>query len=240
MGRAAYMRLVRMLRGSRVSEGLPELPSVFTPIVALREGGDAMTRAIAMAGQHGAGTLVWVRSWARVEAAIVLEPEETLAIARPALLAAASAVADALSPHGTPEMPLTFDWPATIRVNGAVAGKASLTAPEGCAEDAVPDWLVVGIELAFAAPLGAEPGRDPERTTLYEEGYGETTPAELTAAWARHLMATLADWQAGGFDALAHRYLARLDPMLADGAHLDPATGDLVWAQGRLRLAVAA
>nr|WP_255569392.1 biotin/lipoate--protein ligase family protein [Neoroseomonas alba] len=216
------------------------MPSVFTPIVALREGGDAMTRAIAMAPEHGAGTLVWVRSWARVEAAIVLEPEEPLAVARAALLAAVSAAADALSPHGTPEMPLTFDWPATIRVNSGTVGAARLAAPPGCAEDAVPDWLVVGIELAFAAKLAVEPGRDPDRTTLYEEGYVETTPAELTAAWARHLMATLADWQAGGFDALAHRYLARLDPTLAAGAHLDPGTGDLVWHAGRLRLAVPA
>lgn len=222
-----------------MSEGLPQLPSVFTPIVALREGGDAMTRAVAMAPEHGAGTLVWVRSWARVEAAVVLEPEEPLATSRAALLGAVSAVADALAPHGTPEMPLTFDWPATIRVNNGVVGVARLAAPGGCAEDAVPDWLVVGIELAFAAPLSAEPGHAPDRTTLYEEGYVETTPADLTAAWARHLMATLADWQAGGFDALAHRYLSRLDPALAAGAHLDPATGDLLRGEARLRLAGA-
>ncbi|HWT08465.1 MAG TPA: biotin/lipoate--protein ligase family protein, partial [Roseomonas sp.] len=64
-----------------MSEGLPDLPSVFTPIVALREGGDAMARAVAMAPDHGAGTLAWVRSWARVEAAVVLEPEQPLSAA---------------------------------------------------------------------------------------------------------------------------------------------------------------
>ena len=213
-----------------MSEGLPDLPSVFTPIVALREGGDAMARAIAMAPDHGAGTLVWARSWARVEAAVVLEPEQPLAAARPALLAAMTAAADALGPFGPPELPLTFDWPATIRLNGGVVGQARLAAPPGCPEDAVPDWLVVGVELAFAASADAEPGRDPDRTTLFEEGYDDTTPAMLTAAWARHLMATLADWQAEGFRAVAERYLARLDPALAAGARrgIDPATGDLL------------
>lgn len=216
-----------------MSEGLPDLPSVFTPIIALREAGDAMARAVAEAPRHGAGTLVWVRSWGRIEAAVVLEPEQPLAAARPALLAALSAFADAAGAYGPPEIPLTFDWPATIRVNGGVVGTARLAAPPGCAEDAVPDWLVVGIELAFAA-AEREPGRDPGRTTLAEEGYSDVTPAELTAAWARHLMATLADWQARGFRILAERYLARLDPACGAGGRrgIDPATGDLVVSRG--------
>lgn len=213
-----------------MSEALPDLPSVFTPIVALREGGDAMTRALAMAPEHGAGALAWVRSWARVEAAVVLEPEQTLAAARPALLAAVTAAGDALGAYGPPEQAMTFDWPATIRLNGGMVGVARIAAPPGCGEDDVPDWLVVGIELAFAASAGAEPGLDPDRTTLFEEGYDDTTPAELTATWARHLMATLADWQAGGFRLVAERYLARLDPTLAQGATrgIDPQTGDLL------------
>lgn len=213
-----------------MSEGLPDLPSVFTPIIPLREGGDAMARAIAEAPRHGAGTLAWVRSWSRIEAAVVLEPEQALAAARPALIAAMTAFADAAGALGPPEMPLTFDWAATIRVNGGVVGRAMLAAPPGCAETEVPDWLVVGIEAAFADPAETDPGRDPGRTTLFEEGFNETTPAEITAAWARHLMASLADWQGRGFRAVAERYLARLDPALAPGARrgLDPATGDLV------------
>jgi biotin-(acetyl-CoA carboxylase) ligase len=219
-----------------VSESLSELPSVFTPIIALREGGDAMARAIAEAPAQGAGTLVWVRSWARIEAAVVLEPEQTLSAARPALLAAMAAFADAAGALGPPEVPLTFDWPSTIRVNGGVVGVARIAAPPGSAEDAVPDWLVVGIEVAFAA-ADHDPGRDPEHTTLFEEGYTDTTPAEMTAAWARHLMATIADWDGRGFRILAERYLARLDPALADGARrgLDPATGDLVVERGGVR-----
>ncbi|MBR0660252.1 biotin/lipoate--protein ligase family protein [Neoroseomonas oryzicola] len=217
-----------------MSEGLPDLPSVFTPIIALREVGDAMARAVAEAPRHGAGTLVWARSWSRIEAAVVLEPEQTLAAARPALLAAMVAFADAVAPYGPSELPLTFDWPGGIRVNGGLVGRANLAAPPGCAEDAVPDWLVAGIEVAFAAPVEDEPGLDPGRTTLFEEGFNDTTPTDLTAGWARHLMANLADWQGGGFRVLAERYLARLDPALGEGAQrgLDPATGDLLLRRG--------
>lgn len=221
-----------------MSEGLPDLPSVFSPIIALREAGDAMTRAMAEAPRHGAGTLVWVRSWSRIEAAVVLEPEQPLGAARPALLAGLAAFADGAGALGPPEMPILFDWPAAIRVNGGLVGKASLAAPPGCAEDEIPDWLVIGIEAAFADPAGAEPGRDPGRTTLFEEGFNETTPAEITAAWARHLMAILADWQAGGLRAVADRYLARLDPALGQGGRrgIDPATGDLMLDRDGVRI----
>ncbi len=230
------MPAVTEVRGS-VSEGLPDLPSVFTPIIALREAGDAMARAMAEAPRHGAGTLAWVRSWSRIEAAVVLEPEQPLAAARPALLAAMTAFADAAGAFGPPEVPLTFDWPSGIRVNGGLVGQARFAAAPGGAEDAVPDWVVVGIEVAFADPAATDPGRDPGRTTLFEEGFADTTPAEMTAAWARHLMATLADWQGRGFRVVAERYLARLDPALAPGARrgIDPATGDLVIARDGAR-----
>jgi hypothetical protein len=216
---------------------LPDLPTVFTPVVALREGGDALSRAVALAPVHGAGTLVWVRSLARIEAAVVLEPEAPLAAARPALFAAASALADALGAYGPAEVPVTLGWPATLRVNAAEVGRARLAWPPGAAEDAVPDWLVVGIEARLIFPEGWEPGHGLHQTALREEGWTEEElpAADLTAAWARHLMAGLAEWQHpgphGGFSRLAERYLARLEaePWM-DGARrgLDPASGALV------------
>jgi biotin-(acetyl-CoA carboxylase) ligase len=216
--------------------GLPELPSVFTPVVPLREAGDAMARALALAPEHGAGTLAWVRSAARIEAAVVLEPEQPLAAARPAVFAAASALADALAAFGPPEVPLTFRWPALVLVNGGQVGQAGIAWPEGCAEDAVPDWIVVGVEARVGFPQGWEPGHGLHQTALAEEGWdpGEVSAAELTAAWARHLMAGLAEWQrggpAGGFRRLSERFLARLEQDARGGGKrgLDPATGDLV------------
>jgi biotin-(acetyl-CoA carboxylase) ligase len=222
--------------------GLPELPSVFTPIVPLREAGDAMARAQALAPEHGAGTLAWVRSAARLEAAVVLEPEQALAAARPAILAAASALADAVGTFGPPEVPLTFRWPARLLVNGGQVGGALLAWPQGCAEDAVPEWMVVGVTARLIFPQGWEPGHGVGQTALAEEGWNpvEVSAAELTAAWARHLMANLAEWQrggpAGGFPRLAERFLARLEREEGEGRRgLDPATGDLLLEQAGVR-----
>lgn len=224
-------------------EGLPDLPPVFGPVLRLREAGDAIARAVALAPEHGAGTLVWVSAYDRIEAAVVLEPDQSLATARPALLAGLTALADALAAHGPPEVPLTFAWPATLKVNGGMVGGATLVVAPHTAEDAVPDWLVLGVEARFIHPGGHEPGNAPGHTSLHEEGYSETTPAELTAAWARHLMAGLADWQARGIQRLAERYLARLEraPDEAGKRGLDPATGDLILDQdgARRRLALA-
>ncbi|MCA3343927.1 MAG: hypothetical protein ING24_16010, partial [Roseomonas sp.] len=213
-----------------MAEELPALPSVFTPIIALREGGDALRHACAIAPEKGAGTLVWVRSWGRAEAAIVLEPEEALPAARLALHAASVALADALGAYGPPDIPLVFEWPGTLRLNGAVVGQTRLALPCGLAPDAMPPWLVVGIELRFAEYAEGEPGETPDRTSLLAEGYDDVTPALLVAAWARHFMATVAEWQGRGFKTLAERYLARLDPKLGAGARrgIVPASGDLV------------
>jgi BirA family transcriptional regulator, biotin operon repressor / biotin---[acetyl-CoA-carboxylase] ligase len=230
-------RRLSAVPSSATTTALPELPSVFTPVIPLREGGDAMARAVALAPEHGAGTLAWVRSAARIEAAVVLEPEQTLAAARPALFAATSALADALAAFGPPEVPLTFRWPAEVIVNGGWVGKARIAWPEGCAEDAVPGWIVVGVEARLIFPKGWEPGLGLAQTALAEEGWDmeEASAAELTAGWARHLMAGLAEWQradaTGGFRRMAERFLARLErdePGEGGKRGLDPATGDLV------------
>lgn len=210
--------------------GLPPLPSLFTPL-PLAPGEDARARALALAPERGGGLLPWMAAPDRIEAALVLEPEETLAAARAGLLAAASAAADALVVLGPPEIPVTLRWPARIMLNGAQVGEAFLGAPPGTPEAAMPDWLVVGIRLAWRHPAGHEPGLAPGHTVLAEEGFLEVPPEELVAAWARHLMAGLAEWQSRGFPAMAERVLARLEmePWM-EGARrgLDPASGALV------------
>ena len=203
---------------------LPALPSVFTPH-ALREGGDAMAEAVRRAGD-GAGTLAWVGAYARAEAAVVLEPELPLGAARLALPVAANALAEALGSFGPPEVPLTWRWPGTLRINGGDCGRLRLAAPPGAAEAAVPDWIVVGFEVTLAAPAGREPGADPGRTCLEEEGFAGLDAATLTAAWARHLMAGLDRWEAEGPARPVAEFLARLED--AAGARIDPATGELV------------
>jgi biotin-(acetyl-CoA carboxylase) ligase len=218
-------------------DGLPDLPTLFEPVHALREGGDALARARVLGPKHGAGTLVWVRSAARVEAAVTLEPDEPLAAARGALFAAVNAFCDALGAYGPPDVPVTIAWPDRIRVNGGEVGRARLAWAEDAAEDAVPDWLIVGIEARLIFPQGWQPGHGREQTALAEEGWSETEMSgpELTATWARHLMAGLAEWQrpgiGGGFSRVAQKYLARLEPVpgMAEGRRgLRPESGDLV------------
>jgi biotin-(acetyl-CoA carboxylase) ligase len=214
---------------TRIAAGLPPLPTLFRP-EALREGADAATHAAARAAAAGAGALFWVRSSARAEAAVVLEPEQALAAARPAWLAASAALMDALAALGPPEIPVALRWPATVLVNGAEAARVRLIAPPGAAEDAVPEWLVVGFEARVAVVPGVEPGEMDARTTLEGEGF-DAEPAELVAAWARHLMAVLSDWQARGHRRLAERILPRLlrEEWMGDAKRgLDPVTFDLV------------
>jgi len=213
------------------ASALPELPSLFRP-VALREGGDALARAAALAPEHGAGTLAWVSAYARAEAAVVLEPEMPLRAARLAFHLAANALADTVVALGPPELLVQLRWPGTLLVNHGACGRLRLAAPPGAAEEAVPDWLVVGMELCLALPGGQEPGLDPGVTSLHEEGFERAvSAADLTASWARHLMAGLDEWQARGPRRLAERSLARLvdatdRPGLRRG--LDPGSGDLV------------
>lgn len=211
--------------------GLPDLPSLFDPVFALREGGDAFGRAVELAPMKGAGTLVWVRAYARAEAAVVLEPEMPLGRARLAFHAAANALAETLASLGPPQIGVALRWPGTVVVNLGACGSVRLAAPPGAAEDAVPEWLVVGMELRLAFPTGHETGQTPDATALMEEGFEDAGPAELTAGWARHLMAAMDEWQARGAKRVAERYLARLldgadQPELRRG--IDLATGALL------------
>lgn len=208
---------------------LPPLPSVFSPH-ALPEGANALAHAVALAPREGAGTLVWRRDERVLEVAVVLEPESSLEAARPALLAAANAGADALGVLGPPEIPVTLRWPATLVVNGGAVGQALLREPPGAAPEAVPDWIVVGLRLTLRDER-PEPGLEPGLTGLFEEGFADMPVPELVAAWARHLMAGLAEWQRDGFRRLSDRTLSRLeteDWMRGARRGLDPATGALV------------
>ncbi len=218
------------------ADALPPLPSLFVPVM-LREGRDAMARAVELAPEgaspiaSGAGTLVWVRALNRAEAAVVLEPDRPLGPARLAYLAAANALADALSAIAPPELPVTWRWPGTLAVNGGVVGRMRLALPEGAMEDAIPDWMVVGFELRLAWPESVTPGEHPGETSLREEGFDDLTPAGLTEAWARHLMANMDEWNARGARRVAEKYLARLEEAAGEKGvkrGIDPNTGALV------------
>ncbi len=219
------------------SDALPPLPSLFAPVM-LREGGDALARAVELAPEHGdpapargAGTLVWVRGLDRAEAAVVLEPDLPLGPALLAYLTGANALADALSAISPPELPVTWRWPGTLCINGGVVGGMRLALPDNAADGAVPDWMVIGFDIRFAWPEGTITGDRPGETALVEEGFEELTPAALVGGWALHLMANMDEWQARGTRRVAEKYLARLEDFSDEKGvkrGIDPNTAALV------------
>lgn len=225
-----------------------QLPSLFRP-VPLREGQDAMTTARALAPEEGppalsrgAGTLPHVRSLARAEAAVVLEPQMPLAQARLAFHVGLNALADALTVLGPANMPVTFHWPGTVLVNAGRVGEFRLATPDDAMAGEVPEWLVIGFELRLSWRDGHEGGLLPGETALADEGFLDITAEDVVEAWARHLLAGMDEWQARGPRRAVEKFLARLaDHAGAPGVKrgLDPATGALVLERDGLREVIA-
>src|SRR5262245_29548600 len=178
-------------------------------LVALREAGDAFAHAAAIAGEAGAGTLVWVRRFDVAEFAIVLEPEESLAEARRVFFAGMNALADAVAAHCPPEKPVAFDWPDAIHLDGGLIGGGRLAWPAGARDDAVPEWLVFGGSLRTVLVGLAEPGVAIGATALAEEGEDVDAGALVSSA-ARFLMREIDSWLELGARPSVARYLRRL------------------------------
>src|SRR5262252_6680614 len=147
-----------------------DLPPPFR-LVTLREVGDAFAHATRVAAEEGAGTLVHVGRFDVAEFAVVLEPDEPLRTARRALYAGLAALGDALAAHAPPEKPVSFDWPATIRIDGGLVGGARLGWPRGADENAPPPWLVFGAMIRTVTIGDDEPGLRPLAATLDDEGF---------------------------------------------------------------------
>jgi hypothetical protein len=195
------------LRAS-VTDRKIDLPPLYS-LVTLREVGDAFAHACKVAGDAGAGTLVWTRRADVAEFAVVLEPEEPLATARRAFYAGMNALADTLANHAPPERPISFDWPDAIRVDGVLVGGGRLGWPPG-PEDDVPEWLVFAGMVRTMVLRAGEPGLRPLLGSLDEVGFEALDAGEMLESFSRHLMAGFHDWREEGFERVAERYLARL------------------------------
>ncbi|PTW60847.1 biotin-(acetyl-CoA carboxylase) ligase [Breoghania corrubedonensis] len=165
----------------------------------------------AQAGRFGAGDLVWSDDPARLDVALVLEPEVAPSRAREMLLVAMVAAGDAIGALVPPEVALTWDWPASLFANDGGIGGAGLRLCESLDADGAPDWMVIGLTVALRpAPRAGEPGLDPDRTTLYDEGCGEIATSDLIAAFARHLMTWIDTWQQDGLARVGEAWLFRM------------------------------
>jgi biotin-(acetyl-CoA carboxylase) ligase len=198
--------------------------------------GEVLAGAASRAAAEGAGTLVWRHAPqaapGRLDAAVVLEPETPLAEARRVFLAGAIALCDALATHVAPERAIRLAWPGGVLVDTGRLGGLRLVAAPGCAEDAVPDWLVLGFELLADRDHLAEPGLFPGSISLAEEGIED--PGAIVESFAAHLMLNLDRWKHDGFSALAARYSERLvsDATISDAGDLELDDGVRPLARG--------
>ena len=211
-------------RASVIDRAL-DLPPIYS-LVALREAGDAFAHACAIAGDKGAGTLVWVRRYDLAEFAVVLEPDETFSHARLAIYAGMNALADALATHAPPSRPIAFDWPDAIRVDGVLVGGGRLGWPEGTLEDETPEWLVFSAMIRTTAIRADEPGLRPLLGGLDELGFEAPDAGEIISSFSRHLMAAFDEWSEAGVAPLARRWLERASPRGQDARIAD--NGDLM------------
>jgi hypothetical protein len=203
-----------------------DLPPLFEAVMVT---GDAFSAARALAvGGGEAGTLVVSAGNTDLDLAVVLEPDRPAADCFAALPIAMLAMADALAALGPPLKPVGFIWPHLLVLDGAKVGRARLALPKPSA-DPVPAWLVVGLELRLRfGPGSNEPGRTPERTALYEEGFGEATATAIVEAFARHLLHWVNRWQEEGLAPATGHYRARLVEPDGDGVRFDPSNFDLI------------
>jgi biotin-(acetyl-CoA carboxylase) ligase len=178
-------------------------------LVTLREVGDALAHARAHAAELGAGTLVLVGRFDLSEFAVVLEPDEPLAIAHRVFYAGMCALADTLAAHAPPEKPIAFVWPDAILVDGGLVGGGQLAWFEG-PENQPPQWMVFGAMIRTVAM--SDDGLQLPGAALEDEGFDGLESGALAESFTRHLMTAVDRWQERGFDAIANDYLARVTP----------------------------
>lgn len=187
----------------------PAFPPLLSgePVAA---GIDPFDKARAMAALGcDAGLIVYHASASRLAAALVLAPEVPLEPAMAMLPACGVGFQNALGALGPAELAVHLDWDGGIRVGGAACGR--LRAAAGTADpDAAPGWLVIGLEVPFAMGT-ANPGEQPNRTALHEEGCAGLDPVALLEAWARHTLVWIRRWEDGEPRALQAQWRGLVD-----------------------------
>jgi hypothetical protein len=210
-----------------------DLPPAFREIT-LREAGDAFGHACRIAPKEGAGSLVWVRRFDIVEFAVVLEPEEPLAVARRSFYTCLCALYDALAVHAPPEKLIQFVWPDVILVDGGLVAGTRLGWPKGAEEKETPEWVVFGAMIRAAIMGAGEPGARVESAALEDEGFDELGSGRLIETFARHLMMWIDVFQQEGFRPVAEHYLQRLPAEQAVERSIDGGGDLLTRPKGKL------
>ncbi|MEM9425603.1 MAG: DUF4444 domain-containing protein [Pseudomonadota bacterium] len=181
----------------------------FPPLLTgLAVAGDPFGAAVRSAVEAEPGSVFYLPAEDRLEAAVLLAPETTLADAITVSFAVALGLSDAIGALAPPEVAFHLEWPGAFRVNGASCGGMRAMASTS-ATDEEPDWLVIGLQVPVHAVTADDPGTMPDKTTLHGEGCGEMTGPALTEAWARHMMNWLHIWLTDGFQPLHGHWSTR-------------------------------
>lgn len=179
-----------------MSEPAPSLPPLLSG-VAVTGAVDPFERArdLAARGCDG-GTVVHNVQIDRLRAAIVFAPEVPLEDAMAMLPVCAVGFQNALGALAPPEVAVHLTWDGGILVNGARCGRFRVAA-SGRDPAEVPDWLIVGLEVAMLQ-AGSDPGLTPDTTALYDEGCAGVAPLQLLESWSRHTLVWINRWSEGG------------------------------------------
>ena len=139
-----------------------------------------------------AGLVIYALRPDILRAAIIFAPEVPLRDAAMMLPVCGVGFQNALGAIAPPEVAVHLDWNGNIRVNGAVAGRLQMAAhPHN--PDEVPDWLVIGLEIAFW-PEDEDTGLTPDVTALFAEGCADVEAPALLEAWTRHSLVWINRW----------------------------------------------
>lgn len=210
----------------------PQFPPLFTG-EQVPKNTDPFNKAVsrAIAGIDS-GSLFYSEGQDTLRAALVLAPETPLEEAIQVVYVAQIGLAESLGALAPPEVPVHFEWPDRIKVNGARCAKVRF-ASDVSDPKAVPNWLVIGIEVAFI-PEFDEPGLNPHQTCLYEEGCGDVQPMALLESWSKHTLLWLTHFLDDGFDRIHNDWRPRCDEL---GKEIEyPAAGVFVGLDNKGRM----
>lgn len=190
--------------------GKLSLPPVYRGVTSVPPD-DPFEAACGLAGRPDTdASFVWSLRTDAADCAVVLAPDRPLAEALLVLYVAMNGLADALGAVVPPEVAVTFGWPDRIDINGAEAGVFRVAYAKPDSEDAIPDWMVVGLSLLITPDPGDDaPGNRPNHTTLFDEGCGDLEAASILESFGRHFLYWINRWEEDGFGAVLASWLPR-------------------------------
>ncbi|MCI4665372.1 MAG: biotin/lipoate--protein ligase family protein [Neomegalonema sp.] len=184
------------------------LPPLLTDIAVTGDVDPFLAAEAAARDGIDAGAVFWALREDRMEAALVLAPEQPLRDALPVLFAGQQALTDAIGALGPAEIAAHWAWPDVFLLNGAAAGRLRVSTDTDNL-DATPRWLILALSLRRLPPEDIEPGERPDETSLAAEGLGDLAIRDLVSAWARHALYWITTHQNEGLAPLMREWRGR-------------------------------